>query len=132
MLLKLFNSRINQPITSLISQRCYAKASVAGGAKGLGKKLGGKVGGAVVEKKVMPVVTDPKRLVNYCCGSNYFVEGEDVKIKPDNEYPDWLWTLHTGKPKTLDELDPNTKQYWRKLRSDGLKRNLLMLKLKKF
>lgn len=49
-------------------------------AKGLGKKLGGKVGGAVVEKKIMPVVTDPQRLVNYCCGSNYFVEGEDVKV----------------------------------------------------
>lgn len=28
----------------------------------------------------MPVVTDPNRLVNYCCGSNYFVEGEDVKV----------------------------------------------------
>jgi hypothetical protein len=46
----------------------------------LGKKLGGKVGGAVAEKKIMPVVTDPQRLVSYCCGSNYFVEGEDVKV----------------------------------------------------
>lgn len=28
----------------------------------------------------MPVEQDPKKLVNYVCGSNYFVEGEDVKV----------------------------------------------------
>jgi large subunit ribosomal protein L54 len=30
------------------------------------------------------------------CGSNLLKEGEDIKLKPDDEYPDWLWTLRTG------------------------------------
>jgi large subunit ribosomal protein L54 len=92
----------------------------------------GKTGHTVVEKKVIPVETDPKRLVNYVCGSNYFVEGEDIKLKPDSEYPDWLWEVHTGKAKTLDELDPNTKQYWRRLRQMALKRNAVLKRVRKF
>lgn len=46
----------------------------------MGGKVGGKMG-AVVEKKVMPVETDPHKLVNYVCGSNIYVKGEDVKVK---------------------------------------------------
>jgi large subunit ribosomal protein L54 len=100
--------------------------------KGLGKKGLGKSTGAVAEKKIMPVETNPEKLVNFCCGLNYKTSGEEVKIKPDSEYPEWLWKLHVGKPKTLEELDPNTKAYWRKLRSLGLRRNIVMMKLKKF
>lgn len=47
--------------------------------------------------KEFPVETNPYRLVEYCCGSNIYKEGEDVKLKPESEYPDWLWTLNTGK-----------------------------------
>ncbi|KAG5677461.1 hypothetical protein PVAND_007219 [Polypedilum vanderplanki] len=130
MILKLINSRSLNPIGFNIYQRYYAKIAAAGGAKSLGKKVG-KIG-PIAEKKVMPVVTDPEKLVNYCCGSNYFIEGEDVKIKPNDEYPDWLWKLHTAKPKTLEELDPETKAYWKKLRSLGLNRNNLLSKIKKF
>lgn len=45
-----------------------------------GKK--GKLGklGPVAEKKVIPVETDPKKLVNFVCGSNIYVKGEDVKV----------------------------------------------------
>lgn len=46
----------------------------------MGGKVGGKMG-AVVEKKVMPVETDPLKLVNYVCGSNIYIKGEDVKVK---------------------------------------------------
>lgn len=63
----------------------------------LGKKMGGKVGGkmgAVAEKKVMPVETDPHKLVNYVCGSNIYVKGEDVKVKRS-----WIFetTFHSAK-----------------------------------
>jgi large subunit ribosomal protein L54 len=92
----------------------------------------GKTGHTVVEKKVIPVETDPHRLVNYVCGSNYFVEGEDIKLKPDSEYPEWLWSVHTGKPKQLEELDPKTKQYWRRLRQMALKRNAILKRVKSF
>lgn len=37
--------------------------------------------GAVVEKRVMPVETDPEKLVNYVCGSNIYLTGEDIKVR---------------------------------------------------
>ncbi|KAJ4434461.1 hypothetical protein ANN_23023 [Periplaneta americana] len=106
---------------------------LAGGIASLGKKKGkfSKLG-PMMEKKILPVETDPQRLVNYVCGSNLYKEGEDIKLKSDSEYPEWLWTLRTGKALTLDDLDPDTKDYWRKLRKLGMKRNNQLRKLKKF
>jgi len=94
----------------------------------------GKMGkmGAAVEKKIMPVETDTYKLVNYVCGSNIYIKGEDIKVRPDSEYPDWLWNIHIGPPKKLEDLDPETKQYWRKLRQIGCRRNNQLQKLKKF
>lgn len=88
--------------------------------------------GPMIEKKVLPVETDPQKLVNFVCGSNINKTGQDVAIKPDSEYPEWLWTLRTGPPPTLEELDPDSKEYWRKIRTLGMKRNNKLSKLKKF
>ncbi|KAM3957217.1 mitochondrial ribosomal protein L54 [Aphomia sociella] len=113
---------------------CFAavkKTSAAGGVMGLGKgkKKGGKL--TIMEKKVLPVETDPEKLVNYVCGSNIYTTGEDVKLKEDSEYPEWLWTLRT-KPATLEELDPNTKEYWLRVRAAGMKRNNKLRSMRKF
>lgn len=118
--------------TSTITQatRGYAVKPAAAGAGGKKKKLG-KLG-PIMEKKVIPVETDANKLVNYVCGSNYMKTGEDVKIKPDSEYPDWLWTLNTDRIIPLNELDPNSKQYWRRLRKMALRRNNQLSMLKKF
>ncbi|KAF7996318.1 hypothetical protein HCN44_001950 [Aphidius gifuensis] len=83
-------------------------------------------------KIVLPVETDTKKLVEYVCGSNILKEGEDVKLKDDSEYPDWLWNIYLGEPKKLEELDPNTKAYWRKLREKNLRRNNRLIAGKKF
>lgn len=45
---------------------------------GKGKKKGGKL--STMEKKEMPVESDPHKLVNYVCGSNIYTTGEDVKV----------------------------------------------------
>lgn len=59
------------------------------------KKAGGK-GGPVLEKSELPVETDAKKLISFVCGSNTLKEGHDVELKPDSEYPDWLWKLNIG------------------------------------
>ncbi|KAL4709510.1 hypothetical protein ACJJTC_007241 [Scirpophaga incertulas] len=108
------------------------KTSAAGGVMGLGKgkKKVGKV--STMEKKEIPVETDPEKLINYVCGSNIYLTGEDIKLKDDSEYPDWLWTLNTGAPPRLESLDPNTKQYWLRVRAAGMKRNNRLKSLRRF
>ncbi|KAB0803977.1 hypothetical protein PPYR_00947 [Photinus pyralis] len=108
------------------SRMTYAKATVLGGA--LKKKKGGK-GGPMTEKRVLPVETDPERLVNYACGTNIFKTGEDVKLLPDSEYPTWLWDVRTGPPPPLEELDPNSKEYWRRVRKMAIKRNTQLARI---
>lgn len=82
------------------THRCYAKAATSStrkatlihfienyfklflaAVKSLGKKLVKSVQSNVVEKKIMPVESDPHKLVTQVCGSNYFVQGEDVKVR---------------------------------------------------
>lgn len=97
----------------------------------LKKKKVGKLG-PTAEKRILPVETDPERLTKFVCGSNIYKTGEDVAIKPDSEYPDWLWSIRTGPPPPLSELDPNTLEYWRRVRKYAKQRNNKMAKLRKF
>ncbi|XP_014217471.1 39S ribosomal protein L54, mitochondrial [Copidosoma floridanum] len=118
---------IIRPLECSNQTRCYSVPGVAGKIKKIGKK------GPAIEKKVLDVETDVDKLLKYCCGTNILKEGgQDVELKPDSEYPDWLWTIRTGPAPPLEELDPNTKVYWRRLRREGLKRNNMLNKLKPF
>jgi len=99
------------------------------GAGKLKKKLG-KLG-AMVEKKVLPVETDPQKLVSFVCGSNIYKEGEDIKLKPIEEYPPWLKDLYTGPAKKLADLDKDSKEYWIKCRKMSIVRSNRLTKLKK-
>lgn len=100
------------------------------------KKLGlGKASakaGQIMEKRVLPVETDPCKLVNYVCGSNIYKEGEDLELKKKSDYPEWLWTLRLERrPISLDEMDRNTIEYWRRLNKLNKKRNAEFLRVKK-
>ncbi|XP_076350271.1 mitochondrial ribosomal protein L54 [Tachypleus tridentatus] len=105
----------------------YAKKPSIAGLGGKGK---GSVGVAV-QKKRLPVETDPHKLVNYVCGSNIYTDGQDVKIKDDNEYPDWIWDLRLGPLPSLEELNPNTLQYWERLHRLNIARGNRLLKTKR-
>nr|CAG4642225.1 EOG090X0KWJ [Eurycercus lamellatus] len=98
----------------------------------LGKKLGKGKMMAIVEKKVFPVVTDADKLVNFVCGSNVLKQGQDIQLKPDNEYPDWLWTLRLEKPPPLEEMDQNSLAYWKRLRKLNLQRQAKLMRLRKY
>lgn len=60
------------------------------------------------------------------------VKNVNIQIKDDSEYPEWLWKINTGPAPKLEELDPTTKQYWRKVRKLALQRNNKLSKLKPF
>merc|ERR1739842_4746 len=119
------------PSCSHIQHMNYAKPLLGGIKKGGGKKAT-KLGPAV-EKVKLPVESDPVILVNYCCGSDFNKENpQDIKLGEDSEYPDWLWTLRTGKPPPLEEMDPESKQYWLKLRKIKMWENNKLSSLKRF
>ena len=57
--------------------------------------------------------TDTAKLRTHCCGLNYRTEGPEVELKPDSEYPDWLFTMRVERPEpTSDQLEPGTMEYF--------------------
>ncbi|KAE8631362.1 hypothetical protein XENTR_v10001167 [Xenopus tropicalis] len=104
------------------SVRTYAKKPVV---KSKGK-------GAVKEVLKGPeLCRDPVILTTHAVGANIFKTGPDVKLKEDSEYPEWLFHLELGPPKKLEELSPETPQYWRLLRKMHIWRNNRLDKTKK-
>ena len=59
-----------------------------------------------------------------------FQEGEDPKLKPDEEYPDWLWTLKLENSKVpLEELEYDSQEYWDRLKEYHRKKKNLRTRL---
>ena len=74
--------------------------------------------------------TDAAILTKYCCGANMLKEGSDPELKPDSEYPDWLWTLDLEpNQQTLTDTDGESFKYWRKIRTEFMKRNNALAKI---
>ncbi|XP_006897955.1 PREDICTED: 39S ribosomal protein L54, mitochondrial [Elephantulus edwardii] len=105
--------------------RGYAKKPVMKGAKG------GKGSVASEALKDPEVCTDPIQLTSHAMGVNIYKEGQDVVLKPDSEYPEWLFQMNLGPPKTLEELDPESREYWRLLRKHNIWRHNRLSKNKK-
>ncbi|KAE8750419.1 hypothetical protein FOCC_FOCC002713 [Frankliniella occidentalis] len=102
--------------------RHYAVKASNPAIAGLGKKSKDK--GGASKKIKLEVEKDPKKLVKYLCGSNLMQTGEDIELKPDSEYPEWLWNVYTGPAKKLEDLEPGTKEYLEKLKSINIKKSL--------
>ncbi|XP_022615300.1 39S ribosomal protein L54, mitochondrial [Seriola dumerili] len=104
-------------------QTCgYAKKVATKGKKGMVKE----------ELKGPEVCKDPVRLTSYAVGVNIFKQGDDPKLKPPEEYPEWLFELNLGAPKNLQELEPESWEYWKRLRKENIWRFNRLHKGKKF
>ena len=84
-------------------------------------------------KKELEVETDPEKLTKFLCGGNFYRGGSDPELKPDSEYPDWLWELKLDRtPMPFEELDPESDRYWNHLRKRARWRHNKLAKTKKF
>jgi len=130
-----FSSPVFQPIYINLALPCptpliicergaKAKAPAAKGGKG------GK--GGAMQKAILDVEEDAHKLVSQVCGLNYQEDTEPVMIKPDSEYPDWLWTIGVDRPlPPLEEQDPTSKSYWMHVRRDMRRARNQIMKMKK-
>ena len=87
----------------------------------------------------MSVETDPEKLVNFVCGSDYRTDEHregDVQIKPDSEYPSWVFTMDVKRPKpnAIDMENKNTVEYWERVRKEHMwqQKRLMRKKIYKF
>ena len=87
------NFKLPSPTPLLVCERGAKAKATTGGAKG-GK--GGK--GGAMQKAILDVEEDANKLVTEVCGLNYQLETDPILIKPDSEYPDWLWTINVKRP----------------------------------
>ncbi|XP_061883437.1 large ribosomal subunit protein mL54 [Entelurus aequoreus] len=118
----LLTLRRNNPLNKL--QACgYAKKVVA---KGKGKGL------VKDELKGPEVCNDPVRLTTYAVGANIYKQGEDPKLKPHEEYPEWLFHINLGPACQLHQLEEDTWEYWKRLRKENIWRQNRLRKGKKF
>ncbi|KAK5870221.1 hypothetical protein PBY51_024875 [Eleginops maclovinus] len=121
----------NNATTSLCRTSALNRIQTCGYAKKVATKAKGK-GMAKQELKGPEVCTDPVRLTTYAVGANIFKQGEDPQLKPHDQYPEWLFELNLGQAKKLNELEPDTWEYWKRLRKENIWRNNKLQKGKKF
>ncbi|XP_048415597.1 large ribosomal subunit protein mL54 [Stegostoma tigrinum] len=92
-------------------------------ARGYAKKAAVKGKGKIGVKEVLEgpeVCKDPEILTTHAVGVNIYQQGKDPELRPDTEYPEWLFTLNLGPPKSLDELDPESWEYWKLIRKQHM------------
>ena len=93
-----------------------------------------------------PLVRRPQSIMNICracyssknfpttCpGANYMKEGEETQLKPDSEYPDWLWTLG-GPKREFKDMSPEVdgKAYFKRERKMKIREQNMIRKQRRF
>ncbi|XP_051930862.1 39S ribosomal protein L54, mitochondrial [Hippocampus zosterae] len=121
----------NAPLLTIRRTNALNKLQACGYAKKVAAKGKGK--GMVKEELKGPeVCKDPARLTSYAVGVNIYKEGEDPKLKPVQEYPEWLFQLNLEAPYMLHELEEDSWDYWKRLRKENIWRHNKLRKGKKF
>ncbi|XP_032809528.1 large ribosomal subunit protein mL54 [Petromyzon marinus] len=91
--------------------------------RGYAKKPAFKAKGKAMVKEVLmdpELSRDPEVLVSHCVGLNFLREGSDPPLRSDSEYPPWLFELNVGPPLTLEEVEPDSMEYFRLLRKQHM------------
>ncbi|XP_033735675.1 39S ribosomal protein L54, mitochondrial-like [Pecten maximus] len=84
-----------------------------------------------VSRVTIEVEKDTHKLANYLCGGNIYKTGEEIQLKPKEEYPEWLWDLRIDrKAPDLDELEYGSYEYWAKAKKISLREKNAKQKLK--
>ncbi|XP_036378639.1 39S ribosomal protein L54, mitochondrial [Megalops cyprinoides] len=102
---------------------------------GYAKKATGKGKGKGMAKDTLKgpeVCKDPVMLTTHAMGVNIFKQGQDPPLRPREEYPEWLFQLNLGPRKKLNELDPESYEYWKLRRKEHIWRFNRLHKGKKF
>lgn len=76
------------------------------------------------KKELMAPREAPELNMNICQGLNIHTSGEDPQILEESHYPNWLWTLLDSP----DNLTPDDKRYWSRLRKARIRANNSLLK----
>ncbi|KAL6469426.1 hypothetical protein MHYP_G00229500 [Metynnis hypsauchen] len=103
--------------------------------RGYAKKVAVKGKGKGMVKDVLKgpeVCRDPLKLTTHAVGVNVYKQGEDPPLKPKEEYPEWLFHLDLGPIKKLSDMDPESHEYWKRLRKEHMWRFNRLHKGKKF
>ncbi|KAM5239354.1 large ribosomal subunit protein mL54 [Ctenodactylus gundi] len=117
---------LDPPTLGRLLVRDYAKKPVMKGPKV------GKGGVASEALKDPDVCTDPVMLTTHAMGVNIYKDRQDVVLKPDSEYPEWLFQMNVGPPPKLEDLNPESREYWRLLRKHNIWRDNRLSKNRKF
>ena len=78
----------------------------------------------VVKKDLTAPREVPELNMKTCQGLNIRTGGEDPQILEESNYPTWLWALLDSP----DNLTPDDKRYWSRLRKARLRANNNLLK----
>ena len=66
------------------------------------------------------VETDTRILRTHCCGLDYKIDADPVPLKPDSEYPDWLFAMDLKRPEPPShEMEYGTMEYFEKQFEEG-------------
>ncbi|XP_029285633.1 large ribosomal subunit protein mL54 [Cottoperca gobio] len=121
----------NNATTSLCRTHALSTTQTCGYAKKVVAKAKGK--GAAKDGEQGPAVCkDTIRLTSYAVGTNIFKIGEDPQLKPHDQYPEWLFQLNLDLPKKLNELEPDSWEYRKRMRKENIWRFNKLQKGKKF
>ncbi|CAL8268980.1 unnamed protein product [Arctogadus glacialis] len=116
--------------TGLCSNNVVHRIPVCGYAKKVAAKGKGK-GMMKEDVKGPEVCKDTERLTTHAVGVNIFKQGEDPKLKSPEEYPEWLYQIKLGPVTNLHDREPDSWEYWKRLRKESILRHNRLHKGKK-